>query len=231
MALPWFKKQGEELPTELQGLEPADLVNAVNKARDVDQLRTELTAANERLSEVDTVKAQLAQLEQRLRPPENSGGNNNGGNKPTSFLVDEERAFAERIAPLAVATFENQAQSAKFMARSSLKNPIDAKIWDKYEAEIDQVMQGIALQFRAQPQVWINALDTVAGRHRHEISKMQSEKTDFFAETASGGGNGGPGGGQEQDEDLSPQETNIALKMGLKPEDYKKYKKEATIRA
>lgn len=225
MPLPWSRKQGEELPDELKGMEAKDLVDAIAKSKEVDKLRADLTAAQAKASEVDEVKEQLRKLDAKVNPPPEPLPNNG----PVSFLDDENQAFNQRLAPFAITTLRNQASAAKFMAVQSLK-PLDRKIWDKYSDEIDEVMKSVDLQNQAVPQTWTNALDIVAGRHRNDIVKMVEDKTDFFLEVPSNGGRGAPGT-SDPDAPLSQEQRDLAKRLGITDDDYKKNMKEMTIRA
>ena len=225
MALPWFKRQGEELPPELQGLEVKDLVDAVANSKKVTDLEAKLTLAEQKAGEVDDVKNQLRALEARVPRPVVEESKTK---QPTSFLDDENQAFNERLAPFAIATLNAQSQNAKFIARQSLKG-LDCQMWDKYSSEIDDVMSTVDLQHKALSETWINALNVVAGRHRHDILKMANDKTDFFSETAGGTGDGGPS--NEEPIRLSNEQAAVAKRLGISTEDYLKNLKEMTVRA
>ncbi len=226
MPLPWFRKQGEELPEALKGMEEKDLVDAIAKSKKVDDLEAKLTVAQEKANEVDTLREQLKTLDAKVNPPVPPTPHTG----PTSFLDNEDAAFNERLAPFAVASLKNQAESAKFIARQSLKGT-DAAIYDKYKSEIEDVMKTVDLNNAALPQTWVNALDIVAGRHRNDILKMATDKTDFFSEPVGRGGNGGPGSSGEGEVVLTEEQKSLAKRLGITEDDYKKNVKEMTIRA
>jgi len=215
--LPWFKRQNEEIPKELEDLEAADLVSAVAKAKEVDSLKTELETTKGKLSEFDAVKQRLAALEGNKQDPPKDPPKG-----PTSFLDDEDKAFTERLAPFAEMTLRNQAQNARHMAKQGLSG-LDRRIWEKWEGEIDKIMEGVGLQFQGSAQTWLNALTNIKGRHMDEILKMKDDNSEFFSESGDSGGSGGPT--KKDDGELTAEEVKIAARMGIKPEDYAKNKK------
>jgi hypothetical protein len=220
--MPWWKP-GTQMPAELENMDPQDLLNAVNKSKEVDTLRSELATATGKLSEVDAVKARLAELEANTpKPPTDPGPR-----RPLSVLEDEDGAFNERLAPLAGAMYTAQAQNARFIAKSQL-GPLDRKIWEKFEDEIDTVMKTVALQYQAMASTWNNALTTIKGRHFDELQKMASDKTDFFAEEAGSGGRGGPQGPVL--DELNDEDKRLAKRMGISEADYLASKKDMVIR-
>jgi uncharacterized phage infection (PIP) family protein YhgE len=227
MPLPWSRKQGEELPEELKNMEAKDLVNAINKSKEFDTLKSQFETVSQKANEVDELRQKLSELEQRT-PIHQESTKTETPAGPTSFFDDEDKAFNDRMAPFAVQTLRNQAMSAKFIAKNSLKG-LDAEIWSKWEKEIDEVMASTELRYQAIPQTWSNALDVVAGRHRRDLQKMQDEKTEFFSETVSNSGHGGPGPVGPVDH-LDAEQERIAKRLGVTPDEYLKNLKEMTIR-
>ncbi|SRR6266702_1601957 len=227
MALPWFKRQGEELPEELKGMEAADLVAAINASKEVQGLKDQLTELQGKSDEAETLRQQIANLEQRI--PQQREERREAPKGPTSFLDDENAAFNERMAPYAMMMLSNQSESAKFIARQSLKG-VDAQIWDKYSTEIEQVMTTVDPHYKAMPQTWMNALDNIAGKHRNDILKMASEKSEFFSESAGGVGGGGGPRPDEVEPTMTTEQKKIAKGFGVKDADYLKAMKEMTVR-
>ncbi len=78
--------------------------------------------------------------------------------------------------------------SAKMYATQQMSSR-DAKIFRKYEKEVEQVVASYQPAAQVNPTSWLNALIYIKGLHDVDISKAESEKTDFFAESSSGGGN------------------------------------------
>jgi hypothetical protein len=222
----FWKGNENELPEKLRNMKPEDLIAAVEKSAQVDSLRTELDATKGRLSEVDELRTKLATLEANSRPA-SVPARDEGPRRPTSVLDDEDRAFNERMAPLAISIYQNQAQTAKHLAMQGL-SPRDKWIWNKYENEVDSIMESVNLQFKAMPETWVNALNTVAGRHLGDIMKAQEDKSDFFAESAAS--ITGPAPRRESTDEFNADDERMAKRFGLTKEAYLASRKEMVVR-
>lgn len=204
----WWAKKDEELPEELRDMKPEDLVKAVKDSQRVAELETKLEQRN---AEFDGVKQRLDAIE--ANQPE-SAPNPNAPQRPTSVLVDEERAFAERQAPLAMTTLLIGANAAKSQAKMML-----GPTYAKFEKEIEAEMEKVPLGSRIHTESWKNVHDMVVGRHMSEIAKEPSQ---YFTEP--GGGTPPPEPKPDPDK-LSDEEVKIARKMGVSPEQYLASKK------
>jgi molybdopterin converting factor small subunit len=204
----------EELPEEIRSMTPEQLVTAVKASGDVEGLKT-------KLSEKDT---ELSQMSERIKNLEGAATRqpDNTQKGPTSVLVDEDKAFAERLGPVMTTSLVSASISAKMVFRQQLtadKKSNKAALYDKYEAEIDEIMmKQVPLQSRIFSQAWQNAFHIVLGRHMDELVTSVKKGDDlFFIEPVSGGG-----GLPQPDKkgELTPEEIKVAGKLGLKPEEY-----------
>lgn len=203
----WWKKEDNELPAELRDMKPEDLVKAVKDSQRVSELETQLQQRN---TEFEDVKTRLETIEANQPQPQPQPGQR----QPTSVLVDEEKAFQERQAPLAMTTLLIGAQTARMQAKQSL-----GSTFAKFEKEIEAEMERIPLGSRIHIDSWRNIHDMVVGRHMHEIAK---EPGQYFTEP--GGGTPPPEPPQNPDK-LSDEEVKVAKKMGVSEEQYLKSKK------
>ena len=62
------------------------------------------------------------------------------------------------------------------MAKNASMVEKNKEIWDAYGPEIDSEMAKIPLQSRADPAVWNQAVDMIAGRHRDELAHKAAER-------------------------------------------------------
>lgn len=216
-----------ELPERLRGKSPEEIEAALQEA---ESYRTEteakLTASQQAQSEVEQLRAKVAELEARPAPQPEPQPQPQPQPGPTSFLIDEDRAFNERVAPYAQLSLNTAAVAARISARDqALADSTTRVIWRKYEKEIDDVMKNEPPVRRAHPQTWMNAVTFVAGQHIKDIAKLREDGTDFFAEESRSPGTP-PGGGEPENEiKLTPQELEIAKNMKLKPEEMLAQKK------
>jgi hypothetical protein len=179
---------------------------------------------------LNTVNERLSQITTRAE----GGGGNGGGNnqdppEKSSFLVDPDRAFNERAAPLvnltlqtAAVTARNAALQAAQQRQRTLKGNLDGLIFEKFGTEIDELSKGVAAVQLANPATWEHLFFNVKGRHADEIVSQNREgKGDFFVEPTKVAA-----GSQDNTGDrLTPLEEKIAKRMGVKPEDYVKQRK------
>ncbi len=235
----WGSFKKEELPEELKDLTPAEIADAVRKSKtleaEVAALKaqdTERSSAFETFrTEYESTKADLETLKAAQKPPERRDQNQ----EMTSFLVDGDRAFAERAAPLASMILNSTAVLAKnevlrrmqAVQRTKTGN-IDGYLFEKLEPEIMQLASQTSAQALANPATWEHLFYNVKGRHADEIAASQREgKGEFFVEPAAASG-----GGLQQKEDpkkLTPVELKIAAKLGQKPEDYAAQKEKISL--
>ena len=217
----WFNRD-EDVPEELKGLTPKEIAEAVKGHA---ALRAELDSAKGQLSEMDALKAQISALEQRPRyePPQAPPVPRAG---PTSFLEDEDAAFNERAAPLTAAVLALGAQQSRFIFQNSISDPLGKSLFTKYGSEVEELMKRESPQVQANPASWSAAFDIIKGRHIGDITKAAQDKSDFFAETASGTMDAGPGRSTLPPDRLTPDEEAVASKYGLKPEEMLASRKE-----
>lgn len=218
----WFTK--EEAPDELKGLTPEQIAEAVKKSKtqetelaDAKTKLTELDAAKAKATENDALKARIAELEANAAPPRREAPKG-----PTSVLVDEDAAFRERTAPLTQFALNTAASVAKMEVRSGLKAK-DRYVWDKYQGEIEKLMENDVRKATAAG--WQAALTYIKGVHTEDITKPE-----FFAEL--GGESEMIGGRRDEpknDDKLSDEELAVCKKMGVKPEDYLAQRKAMTV--
>lgn len=229
--MPWWNRGDKELPERLRDKSAEEIEQAV---ADGDALRTRNAALETQLGETNTrfetfttqTNQQLAALNARLAPPENRQAND-----PTSFLVDGDKAFAERIGPLynmVLSTAEvNARQEALRQAQNrqrTIKNNIDGMLFDKFETEIAELAKGCTPQQRAMPDTWTHLFYNVKGRHGDVIAEHNREhKGDFFVENVAERARNADDVNKDQ---LTPLEESIARKMGVSKENYLKQKKE-----
>jgi hypothetical protein len=240
-----FNKE-KELPDELKdlGLTPAQIREAIQAKKD---LETKLAAQSTELSTVKTslgqlegtfnqTKAKLEELEANTNRRQN---NEDGKNKKTytSFIDDEDAAFAERAAdamqPVAMVAMRSAANSARLAAKLGLQGQsIDtpggkiplSRLWDKWESEIDKQAETIQLAVLGNPTTWRNVLDYVIGKHMTDLMK----EPQTFVESAATNQDRRIEG-DKKDEKLNDSENDVIKKMsrygkGVTPEAYKKTK-------
>jgi hypothetical protein len=239
MKLKWGKQEVDdsELPEALRGKTPEQIAEALRKASALEAKVTELEGKNADVagkfeSFGQTLNTLNEKIERLATPPSHGNDGNSDGNgtrEPASFLVDPDRAFAERAAPLvglalqtAAVTARNAALEAARGRQRTLKGNLDGLIFEKFGTEIDELSKGVAANQLANPATWEHLFFNVKGRHADEIVSQNREgKGDFFVEPTKVAA-GSPG---DSGDKLTPLEEKIAKRMGVTPEAYLKQRK------
>lgn len=230
----WFGKEVVELPDEYKDLTPEQVVE---RLRNADAATAKVTDLEGRVSAAEADRQKIADLERKLneatqRQQQQNQPQNNGQqpqNERTSFLVDEDRAFGERIAPLAQMTFGMGAEMARNSFVGSINDPIERRMYEKWRPELDEYMGGVQdLSVKMQPRNWADAWAIIKGRHAQDIMKAARENTDFFSEVSSGNPNGGPVRTEDPNV-LTDEEKKLAKNYGIDEKDYLANRKEMVI--
>lgn len=241
-------KDKTEIPDELKdlGLTPAQIREQVLKAKELDKkladTSTELSTVKTTLSTVENTftqtKARLDELEANSRKP----APKTEPREYTSFIDDENKAFTERLVdgmqPVAQVALQAAANSAMLLAKQSLQGKFVttpggkislARLWDKWNTEIDKAASEVALAVKGNMQTWLNIFDYVKGKHFDEL--MAEPQT--FVESVQTQTNSTTGE-KKDPEKLTDEEQAIIKKQsrygkGVTPEGYQKTKEKMTF--
>lgn len=220
--MPWFKKDDPEVPAELKDKDGNVLTPeaVIAKIRDNDALKADATAKEaEHSTALETAQAKIRELEANQKPPERKIDERK---VPTSVLLDEDAAFAERLGPTQNFMLVQGAMTAKMVARDGLSKR-DRFMWDKWSGEIDTLMEREPLPRRALPGTWLAALTYIKGQHIDDLTKP-----DFFVEAGAGESGGLPAPKVLPADKLTPEEEAACKRMKIKPEVYLAQRKEMT---
>ena len=215
----WGKKD-DELPKELQGLTPEQIVEKLKAVGDSAARISELQAS---LAEKETTLGTLTQEQQQLKqkleelekntPPKKIDGVDD--DEPATLWSDPEAFIKNQTKSTELTALMAGMMSAKLYARQQMSTQ-DSTIFGRYEKEIDQVINSYHPQQRVMPQSWINALTYVKGLHMDEILKAQKDGTDFFAEPPTRGVEPPPA----PEDKLSSDEEEMCRRMHWDPKQY-----------
>lgn len=231
----WGNRKDEDLPAELKGKTPEQVAQEL---KDAQVLKTRLDALEAKNTERDTMFQSfsttqgelvntLKAVNERITTPVRTTPVVD--NEPASFITDPDLAFNQRIGPLAAVTMQIGATAAKQEALAALrrkqsteKNNIDGSLFERFESEILEQAKNCTPAQLANPATWAHLFYNVKGRHTDEIVQNPSA---FFTEqvTRTAHDDTQPG------DKLTDQELAIATKMGVKPENYLKNRKAATV--
>lgn len=236
-----WKKKREEIPESYRDLTDEQLLDRLQQAeKDAAEKKELETKVQSEQTEHGKTKAALQALEASARKPEvkpevkpqpKPNGQNQDSNEPISVFDDEAGAFAQRNAPIAAAAIHAGMLAAKAEAMRLVRVQGDTRVWEKYEKEINEIMEKEDPVRKIYPQVWLNALTFVKGIHMKEIMDLQTKggEAALFSEGISDNGRSPEQRNTPEDDKLSQSELDIAKKMKIKPEDYLKRKKGMTV--
>jgi len=229
----WQNRNDDELPAELRGKKPEEIAAALKKAKEIeDALAAEKTAReqveaklNDQKTEFDTIKQKLADIEAKAGKPDQLDTLDEP-DEPVSPWADPQKFVQDQTKDLASVAITSGMMTAKMYFMQQLSER-DAKIFKKYEKEVEQGVMTFAPQARVMPQSWFNCFMFTKGIHENDIKKAEQEKTDFFAETAS------RTGGNHEDEGpvdkLTAEEEETCRVMHWDPKGYLERKKAAQL--
>lgn len=223
-----FGKKDDELPPELQGKKPDEVVAEMRRldalAKDTEAKRLTLeTEHNTQKNEFDQMKTRIAELE--------AGGRKKDDEiiieDPPSPWTDPVKFVQEATKDTTAVALASGIMSAKMYAMQQL-SARDLKIFKKYEKEIDAQVGTFQPVQRVMPQSWFNTLIYIKGLHDQEITKLESDKNDFFSERPSDGVHHDEH--RESELKLSPEEEEVCRKFKYDPKKYLETKKNASMR-
>jgi hypothetical protein len=235
----WFGSKESDVPEELRDKSPAEIAAELKTLREsaakVTDLETKLAESNTKFETFKTdfesgLDNRFATLRDSLKPPVKQTPQ-----EMTDFLSDPDKAFAERAAPIVGIAMHTAAYMAKNQAKEKFQRlqrtqpgkNYDGYFFEKFEDEITALARTVPAQQLGMPETWEHIYYNVKGRHSEEIGAQMHDGTlSNLMESSSAGTRGGGFGDDKKDEKLTDQEIRIAEKMGVKPEDYAKRKKE-----
>jgi hypothetical protein len=182
-------------------------------------------------TEFESVKAKLAAAEANRQTPKPDANTE----EPANFVEEPDKAFAQRMAPLANITLQNAAMTARILAQQQLDNmdamsggkTMDGRLFRAWGTEIDAAAKKYQTIQLGSPDAWIGIFYHMKGLHADELRdpEVRKRKYNFMepaSQTVSTSDDGKPKPASEQ---LTDAEKHVADKMGVKHEDYLKRKK------
>lgn len=186
--MPMFSKE-KEIPDELKdlGLTPAQMREAILNGKkaheELEKTKTELSTTKSTVTALEgrfaDTKRTLDELEANSKKTQRTQTEER---TYTSFIDDENKAFAERAAdalqPVARVALQAAANSAKLEAKMSLQGqylktpggniPL-VRLWEKWIGEIDAGAKEVNLANLGKPETWLNIFDWIKGKHTNEL--------------------------------------------------------------
>ena len=216
--MPWLKR--DELPEELKDLSPAQIAAAVKESGELKAKLAALEAENKETKSAfesanETAKAteaKMKELEQLVASKQDAPKKEGEPRELTNFLVDGDRAFAERAVPLAAAVMDTRKQIARDLAARKF-----GAEFQQWQQEIDALAAQMPLAALGDVGTWEHLYFNVKGRKTYAASQVS---------TAEGASGGNSDKGDDKKPQLTEQEKKIAKRMGIPEDVYLKNKTE-----
>lgn len=169
--------------------------------------RAKVTELETKVSGIDDLRTQIAALK---APPARQASDPPA---PTNFFEDPDKAFGERMAPLAQVALQTQAGLAEMNARNRF-----SKDFTRWGDEISTLASSHSnLAQKGDAQFWENIVNMVRGRHAGEIEESAAKGHFYFTEQP--GGSGG-GSSDTPESKLSDAELKSAQRFGMSPKEF-----------
>ena len=236
----WNKNK---LPPELRELSEEQITERLNAgsaaATEAASQKAAYEAANARATAAEAAATESRRLAEEANSRAEAMGNRGGGDQrqqnvqsgpPTAedWLTDPNGAYARASVGMSAVALHGAMMSAKLLADQQIRQsgPLDARLWNKYQGEVQKIMDTLAPEQKIMPQVWINQFTYVKGMHASDLIKEGQKAGDsFFSETASASGDSLPDSNNGPQDALTAAEERVAKMLGRTPEDYLKTKR------
>ena len=233
------KKEENKIPPELEGKTPEQIVASLKEA---EGLRVELQAAkanNAKLStqytemntEVDKIKAELAS-----RDAAQNQQRTNQTEELANFVEDPDKAFGQRVAPLAQVAVNTAAMTARMLAQQQLNNQdmaspaearsMDGRLFQAWSVDIDAEARKYPQIQLATPQAWLGIFYYLKGTRADDLANPEIRKKKYGNFIESGVSSVAPRAEPEKKDELTDAEKHVADKMKVSYENYAKRKKQ-----
>jgi hypothetical protein len=233
------KKSKEKIPERFKDKSEDDILKELDEAdkakKEIEELKAKdaerETKVTQIQSEFDKVKSQLAAAEANRNRNPNPNPNNE---EPANFVEEPDKAFQQRVGPLAAITLQNAAVTARLLAQQQLDNAdlasggkvMDGRLFRHWGADIDAESKKYAPIQLGDPQAWIGIFYYLKGQRADELANPETRKKKYnFMEPATTSVNTNIEEKKTPSDQLTDAEKHVADKMGVKHEDYLKRKK------
>lgn len=222
-----FREESAEKPVEAPVTDTAKLMADLESMRAENAtLRTQSTQA---ASDAAAARAYSEQIVASLQVAAAQGGN--VGDRPVAtdrrekFAEDPEAAvndmFRERVAPIYGEYLKNQSTLNRQLAAERCKD----KGWSEYEKEVDEFMESMDPNVKAQPGAYEKALDFVKARNiDKEVDRMVKARLATERGAFVEGPTVGASAPRPKNSPLSDMEKQVARGLGISEEDYAKFR-------
>ncbi len=228
-----------QIPKELEGMSPEQIVVALKENTDLKARMTTVEAerAAEK-EEVGKINTEFQSIKERLAAVD--AAKSRAENRPeelANFVEEPDKAFEQRATPLTNLTIASAFMTARMLAQQELDNmdlaspvgtkTIDGRLFRAWTQEIDSEAKKYPQSSMIHPRAWLGIFYYVKGLHSDELSNPDIRKKKYnFLEP--GTSSVPPAGGEKKEEgveSLTAEELRVAERMHVTPENYLKRKR------
>jgi len=234
-------KKKDKVPERFKDKSEDDILammDAADKASTrVTELEAERVKDTERVTAIQTefeaVKTRLAAAEANRNANPNGSDNNN--NELANFVEEPDKAFGQRVAPVANIAIQTAAMTARMLAQQQLNNAdlasnsktMDGRLFQHWGAEMDAEAKKYQTIQLTTPQAWLGIYMYLKGVHADELRdpEIRKKKYNFMEPVQSSVSTTDDGKQKPATDQLTDAEKHVADKMGVTHENYLKRKK------
>jgi hypothetical protein len=232
------KKERDKIPERLRDKSPEEIVAEIEKS---DKLAADLAAEKAARAEdskkVETISTEFEKVKTRLAEAEanrNVPPKKETPEEPANFIEEPDKAFAQRVSPLATITLQNAAITARMLAQQELDNTdlnsegktMDGRLFRAWQAELNAESKKYQAAQLATPQAWLGIFYYLKGIHADELRDPEARKKKYnFLEPSNTQVVRQNEEKKTPSDQLTDAEKHVADKMGVSHENYLKRKK------
>jgi hypothetical protein len=229
---------GKMIPDALKAKTPEEIRKMLEDSEAAKTKAAELEASNTAIkADLARVSGEADQVKQRLQALEANRGTpppqNTEAPEMANFIEEPDKAFAQRVGPIAMVALRNAAHTAKILATQSLDNDdmanktMNGRLFRAWDTEIMVEANKYQLAQLGDLNNWVAIYYLIKGRHADELASPEKRKEKYnFLEpsTSSVSTTRDDGKPRPATEVLSAEELRVAEKMKIDPETYLKRK-------
>lgn len=237
----WLDRLDAKKKEQLKGFEGKsddDILAAIAEAQKAKEEATTLKAKVEEQDKMVTnIQSEFNSVKERLRVAEanqNKPAPKIEPTEPADFVTEPDKAFGERVAPLAQIALQTAATTARMLAQQQLNNmdsmnkTMDGRLFAMWSVDIDGYAKKYQLIQLGQVDTWLGIFYYLKGIRADELAnpEIRKKKYNFLESAASTSASQTQQDGPKKTgaESLTEAEKHVADKMGVSYENYAKRK-------
>jgi hypothetical protein len=230
-------KKKDKVPDRFKDKNEDDILKMMDDAdkatKEVEALKAKDAERESQVTDIKTkfeeVKSKLAAAEANVTPPRKENNE-----ELANFVEEPDKAFGQRVAPVANIALQTAAMTARMLAQQQLNNmdmssgnkTMDGRLFQAWTSEIDGEAKKYQTIQLGNVNAWLGIFYYLKGIHADELRDPEIRKKKYnFMEPVASSVNTTDNKDKPALDQLTDQEKHVADKMGVSYENYLKRKK------